>query len=605
MLAFYNATGGANWTTTTWDTNTSHLKTSGGGYLPNWDGLRVNTTSGRVTELVLPNNNLTGPLPPALSSLTALEKLGLSNNNLTGPLPPALNSLTALEELEFGNNHLSGPIPDLSGLTKLTKIDLFNNFLTGAVPDIGTLSTKLTALYLDYNLLTGPIPVPADLTTLPGFRDGFNFDYNENACLPNNTAFLNWHSTTATSVDAVRVHCNLDAPTAAAPTLTAGPGRITMALTTEPARTTPAFTPSHYEVQWRHCTGTGNQCTSADKWSPPGDRDRDHFYYRLPGLTHTIALADLVPGGTHEVRYRVLDIIYAVAPNEKYNGTKWSTAVTTTLPTVTLFARFATTDAALTVTNWLNEWWYQKQGDTACTKVDAGTTGVDLSGLTAGASYTYTAYRDDACSKQMDDVTFSTLSAAVDAPAAPTLTPDTANGGKITATWSAYSSQIGDFTVTQYEVRYRECSGSTCTGTEPWQPVPGKIITAPSVSTTFTTELTPTKYYQVRYRALDVDDNSNYAASPWSTASSAVQVPAATLTHGTLTATGATLTIGTWPNPWWYKGTQSGATCTAVSTGTIATPRDLRPNTAYTYKAYRADGCANADEIASEPFTTS
>lgn len=32
-------------------------------------------------------------------------------NNLSGPLPPSLGTLTNLAELEIGNNHFEGPVP--------------------------------------------------------------------------------------------------------------------------------------------------------------------------------------------------------------------------------------------------------------------------------------------------------------------------------------------------------------------------------------------------------------------------------------------------------------------------------------------------------------
>ena len=41
-------------------------------------------------------NNLTGPIPPALGTLTNLDALELYNNKLTGSIPPALGDLDNL-----------------------------------------------------------------------------------------------------------------------------------------------------------------------------------------------------------------------------------------------------------------------------------------------------------------------------------------------------------------------------------------------------------------------------------------------------------------------------------------------------------------------------
>ena len=54
---------------------------------------------------------------------------------------------------------------------------------------------------------------------------------------------------------------------------------------------------------------------------------------------------------------------------------------------------------------------------------------------------------------------------------------------------------------------------------------------------------------------------------------------------------------------WWYQGTHVGASCTAIS-GRTALIADLDPGTSYAYRAYIKSGCASADEVASNRFTT-
>ena len=72
-----------------------------------------------------------------------------------------------------------------------------------------------------------------------------------------------------------------------------------------------------------------------------------------------------------------------------------------------------------------------------------------------------------------------------------------------------------------------------------------------------------------------------------------------------VTTTTATLTLSDYNRAWWYKGNQSGATCTAVAAGTAtASLASLTAGTSYTYTAYSKANCNSADEIAAVTFTT-
>ena len=66
-----------------------------------------------------------------------------------------------------------------------------------------------------------------------------------------------------------------------------------------------------------------------------------------------------------------------------------------------------------------------------------------------------------------------------------------------------------------------------------------------------------------------------------------------------VTATTAALSLSNWSAAWWYKGNQSGATCTSVALGS------LTAGTPYTYTTYSKDGCGSADAIGTATFTTS
>ncbi len=157
LEAFYHATGGPNWVdSNNWLTDAP---------ISEWHGVYTDA-QGRVTEIYLTFNDMTGPLPPELGNLVALETLDLFWNDLTGPIPPELGNLASLTELDLGANGLSGSLPpELGNLASLTRLDLALNALSGSVPsELGNLSS-LETLDLASNDLTGSIP--PELANLP------------------------------------------------------------------------------------------------------------------------------------------------------------------------------------------------------------------------------------------------------------------------------------------------------------------------------------------------------------------------------------------------------------------------------------------------------
>eukprot|EP00752_Nemacystus_decipiens_P005336 g4840.t1 len=149
LLALYNATDGPNWAQQTeWNTNSAH---SG------WYG--VTMKEGRVWAIRLQSNNLRGPMPLQLGSLSGLRKLVLFDNQLSGCIPKELGKLGALYTLSLGSNHLNGAIPpELGDLRELRALWLSSNQLTGPIPpELGNLG-HLKVLSLSDNKLTGPVP---------------------------------------------------------------------------------------------------------------------------------------------------------------------------------------------------------------------------------------------------------------------------------------------------------------------------------------------------------------------------------------------------------------------------------------------------------------
>ena len=150
LMALYNATNGSQWHDQRNWTNTGSLR--------DWRGVSTNS-AGFVTGLSLPDNNLSGTLPPELGDLTQLRQLDLDDNQLTGSIPPELGDLPQLRRLVLGANQLTGSIPpELGRLSQLTMLDLGNNSLNGTIPaELGSLP-RLDSLLLHRNELTGPIP---------------------------------------------------------------------------------------------------------------------------------------------------------------------------------------------------------------------------------------------------------------------------------------------------------------------------------------------------------------------------------------------------------------------------------------------------------------
>ena len=150
LVALYNATNGPGWAN-----NENWLSEAP---LDQWSGVFTDC-DGTLTHLALIQNQLAGPIPSELGSLSNLTALTLIDNELTGPIPPELGNLANLTSLDLSFNQLTGPIPpELGNLSKLQFLNLGDNQLTSPIPsELGNLS-KLGALELGGNQLTGPIP---------------------------------------------------------------------------------------------------------------------------------------------------------------------------------------------------------------------------------------------------------------------------------------------------------------------------------------------------------------------------------------------------------------------------------------------------------------
>lgn len=162
LKALYKATNGGNWTNQVngvelWDTTVNNVSNR-------WKGITVH--NGRVISLQLPDNNLTGYLPPEIGNLTQLIDLDLQLNSIGGTIPPEVGNLSQLEMLRLSQNQFTGTIPpEIGNLTELESyLWLFDNQLTGTIPTELSNLTKLQNLSLHKNNLHGE--VPDELTAL-------------------------------------------------------------------------------------------------------------------------------------------------------------------------------------------------------------------------------------------------------------------------------------------------------------------------------------------------------------------------------------------------------------------------------------------------------
>ena len=81
--------------------------------------------------------------------------------------------------------------------------------------------------------------------------------------------------------------------------------------------------------------------------------------------------------------------------------------------------------------------------------------------------------------------------------------------------------------------------------------------------------------------------------------------PNTALTVSNFTVTTATLTIAHHSGDWYYKHTNTGATCDGPVSGTSKDLTGLTANTTYTYSAYSDSGCTSGNLLAAaSPFTT-
>ena len=187
-MALYDATDGASWKkNTNWGTDED---------LDDWHGVRTySATDGRVRQLNLRDNGLSGQIPAALADLAAVQWILLSTNpNLSGSIPPELGDLGSLEWLDLSHTSLSGGIPpELGNLGALRTLAIVSTSVTGEIPpELGNLGS-LGNLDLRHNAMSGGIP--AALGNLSSLEILYIIDNGMSGSIPaelGNLSALRW-----------------------------------------------------------------------------------------------------------------------------------------------------------------------------------------------------------------------------------------------------------------------------------------------------------------------------------------------------------------------------------------------------------------------------
>lgn len=118
-----------------------------------------------IRELQLGRNQITGPFPAAIGSMTSLEVLTLGGNYITGVKSEMMKNFCNLRWLELWSNEINQDMAEfMEGLPRCTKsslqtLDLSATNITGGIPSWINHWSNLRSLQLSANKLEGLIPL--------------------------------------------------------------------------------------------------------------------------------------------------------------------------------------------------------------------------------------------------------------------------------------------------------------------------------------------------------------------------------------------------------------------------------------------------------------
>ena len=326
------------------------------------------------------------------------------------------------------------------------------------------------------------------------------------------------------------------------------------------------------------------------------------------------------------------------------NANLLATAAQFTTPSLTA-SNVAATTATLTIASHSAAWWYDANTgpDTACQSVSAGTASDNLTGLTAGTVYAYTAYGKSGCNAAdlLATTTFGTPSTfsvsnlgKADGPAAFNLSSDYAQEFTTGSAAGGYtlSSVTLDFTIitnaSQIEASIRavqsnDTPATTARATLTGTPAVGEVtFTCDATNTNNDCSLAANTSYFVYVDALSFTPNqqtttasddedlqpsgngwsianaARYQADSWNEHPQSLAMKMSVSATGgaasaSLTATSTSLTIADYTGSWYYQANAAPhATCQGPVSGTSQALSGLTGGTSYTYKAYADSACS-------------
>ncbi|KAI3879979.1 hypothetical protein MKX03_020387 [Papaver bracteatum] len=114
--------------------------------------------AGNYLEVLdLSHNNLSGPIPQCLGSMSSITVLNLGGNNFQGTIPNTFLQACSLKTLNFNQNSFEGHVArSLANCTMLEVLDVGNNQLTGNFPSWLGNMPQLHVLVLRSNHFFGP-----------------------------------------------------------------------------------------------------------------------------------------------------------------------------------------------------------------------------------------------------------------------------------------------------------------------------------------------------------------------------------------------------------------------------------------------------------------
>ena len=483
-----------------------------------------------LITLKLKRTELTRLPAGIFDELTSLDSLNLERGKIASLPAGIFDELTGMSSLLVGDNLLTSlSASTFSELTGLSELGLDYNNLTSLPNNIFGALTNLKQLYLTGNGLTCLPEIPGSVTYLDVENSARSYVCGARitASTANLAVGLNATNTYSIALQFVPNGNVTVAPASSSST----------AATVSPSSLT--FTVANWSTA---------QTISVSGGSSAGSATVSHT---ATGGGYGLAAAD-------DVSITVSDKPLTVSAIKQ-------------------------TTATLTLANHNTAWWLKgewskgesEEGSTGCISVGAGTSPVtyDLTELTGGTTYTYSAYSAQGCN---DNQRFSTANAF-------TTIGLTADPRQTTATLT-----LSSWDAAWWHKETPQVGSGSCTA-----------IAANTSAATLSGLTVSTDYSSTVYSASGCNDTDKIADVDYRT------LAAATLAVSEVKETTARLVISNYPDAWWYKSNQNGD-CVAVSAATASVNLSgLTGGTRYVFQAFSASGCSQSDLVVAAPaFST-